>query len=290
MFVLEAAVYRGSDHWGDLASEGRGAIVEGLARVIAEQTEAVLDGVDRSELRANMVVTTMLDMPFTSGWLSWGDLQRATLAHTDAGPQTLISAYECSSWGFALRYAKTLEKSGRELPPLVVISILDINILNLSHWYENENWGRSGFGIATVLLRCGKDDRLSCHIAKADNGFGEFCVDIRNRMLADATVLVTPPFFPSNISALYDRLLPQDRLLPNRVETWGHSFGADPWISLIEQRLAGLDRPGDRYLATSVSLNGYWCTTELQLGQGSNFRLLEHLRCPPYQQPKEFVT
>jgi hypothetical protein len=280
MFVLESAIYRAADDWGALVHRGKRAMVDALGSVIGQQVETAMQGVDRRELRANMVVTTMLDMPFTSGWLVWSDLREAMRRHTDACPETLLSAYECSSWGFALRYAKSLERPGRELPPLVLLTIIDINIFNLSHWVENPNWGRSGFGIATVLLRCTEQDNLSCHIAKAANGFGEFCVDLRSRMLADAGLIVTPPFFPPNISALYDRLLPPARLLPNRVDTWGHSFGADPWISLIERRWSNPEQLDDRYLATSVSLNGYWCTAELHIGKGRNFQLLERLPCP----------
>ena len=281
MFVLESAVYRAADHWGALVPSGKPAMVDALAGVIGSQIETALQGVDQRELRANMVVTTMLDMPFTSGWLRWSDLREAMHRYTDARPQTLLSAYECSSWGFALRYAKSLQSpAGRSLPPLVLLTIIDINIFNLSHWYENPNWGRSGFGIATVLLRLTEADNVSCNIAKAANGFGEFCVDLRNRMLADPGLIVTPPFFPPNISALYDRLLPPERLLPNRVDVWGHSFGADPWISLIERRWSHPERLDDRYLATSVSLNGYWCTAELNIGKGNNFQLLERLPCP----------
>lgn len=285
MFVLESALYRTADHWGALVPSGKQAMVDALGQVIGQQVEAAMQGLDRRDLRANMVVTTMLDMPFTSGWLRWPDLRQAMRRHTDACPETLLSAYECSSWGFALRYAKSLEKPGRELPPLVLLTIIDINIFDLSHWYENPNWGRSGFGIATVVLRCSEDDKLSCNIAKAANGFGEFCVDLRSRMLADTGLIVTPPFFPPNISALYDRLLPPERLLPNRVDTWGHSFGADPWISLIEQRWSNPERLQDRYLATSVSLNGYWCTAELNIGKGSNFQLLDCLPSPPAMEP-----
>lgn len=280
MFVLESAVYRAADDWGALVPHGQPRMVEALGQVIGRQIETALHGVDRRELGVNMVVTTMLDMPFTSGWLSWAELRAATARHTDACPQTLVSAYECSSWGYVLRYARSLAQGAPQLPPLVLVTVIDINIFNLSYWEANPNWGHSGFGVATVALRRGADDEVNCHVARSANGFGEFCIDLRNRMQADPTLLVTPPFFPPSISALYDRLLPAERLLPNRVDTWGHSFGADPWIALIERRQAALDRPGDRYLATSVSLNGYWCSAELQLGGGSNFVLQDRLPCP----------
>jgi hypothetical protein len=279
MFVLESAVYRASDHWGPLVARGQPVMVDALGRVIGSQLEAALAGFDRREIGANMVVTTMLDMPFTVGWLTWSELRQACARHTDTVPQSLVSSFECSSWGYVLRYAHSLVRAGRPLPPLMAITVIDINIFNLSYWHANPNWGESGFGVATVVVRLDPSGRVDCNVAKAANGFGEFCIDLRNRMQADPTVIVTPPFFPPHISALYDRLLPQDRLLPNRVDTWGHSFGADPWIALIEQRQLPHAR-ANRYLATSVSLNGYWCCAELQLGEGSNFVLQERLRCP----------
>ena len=116
MFVLEAGVYRASDSWEAVQPADRPEIVGALGRVIGMQVEEALRDVNRSELRANMVVTTMLDMPFTSGWMRWRDLQRSIRAHTESCPETLLSAYECASWGFALRYARSLDRPGHRLP------------------------------------------------------------------------------------------------------------------------------------------------------------------------------
>lgn len=276
MFVLESAIYRRSGDWGKLFQSGKSAVSRALGRVIGIQIDEALGEFPVEDVGMNMVVTTMLDMPFTSGWITWDDLSSAIDPWTKSRPQNIVSAYECSSWGFVLRYAKSCQLGG----PLVVITIVDVNVLNLSHWHANVNWGVSGFGISTLVFRCSEDDVIQCHVAKGTNGFGEFCIDLRNYMMKDRAVLVTPPFFPPNISALYDRLLPQDRLLRNRVDEYGHSFGSDPWIALIEQRRAGLDGPHDRYLAASVSLNGYWCLAELKLGHAGRFLIPETLAGP----------
>lgn len=276
MFILESAVYRRATDWSVLVSQGKDAIAHELGRAIGTQIETAIGDFPASEVGMNMVVTTMLDMPFTSGWITWPEVAAAARTYTRSPPQNLVSAYECSSWGFVLRYAKPSRMDG----PLAVITVLDLNIFNLSYWDANPNWGTSGFGIATLVVRCSDADSAYCHVAKAANGFGEFCIDLRNHMIKDSTILVTPPFFPPNISALYDRLLPADRLLPNRVDTYGHSFGADPWISLIEQRLGGHDTPQDRYLATSVSLNGYWCCAEISLAPQGRFILQDTLVLP----------
>lgn len=276
MYELQSAVYRRTEPWGEFAEQGGSAVARELGRALGEQINTAICGLDASQIGVNMVVSTMLDLPFTSGWITWPEIAQSIALHTPACPQNFVSAYECSSWGFVLRYAKSLR-----LPqPLVVINIIDLNIFDFSYWRENPNWGHSGFGIATLVLRSSDDDMIHCQVAKSANGFGEFCLDLRNYMAKDQEILVTPPFFPSNISALYDRLLPPERLLPNRVAEYGHSFGCDPWIALIEQRLAKLDKPGERYLATSVSLNGYWALAELQLAPNGTFLLQDTLPAP----------
>lgn len=276
MYELQAAVYRRTEPWGQFAEYGASGVAREMGRALGQQTETALQGLDPDQVGMNMVVSTMLDLPFTSGWITWQEIASEIAKHTRSCPQNFVSAYECSSWGFILRYAKSLRLS----KPLVVIHIIDLNIFDFSYWRENPNWGKSGFGIATIVLRAGQDDMIHCQVAKSANGFGEFCLDLRNYMAKDQEILVTPPFFPPNISALYDRLLPPERLLPNRVEEYGHSFGCDPWIALIEQRLAGLDKPGERYLATSVSLNGYWALAELQLAEQGVFLLQDTLPAP----------
>ncbi|WP_321818266.1 MULTISPECIES: hypothetical protein [unclassified Paraburkholderia] len=268
-FSLQAAVYRPAGPWPEIARRGARTVGRELARAIGEQIERATKGIPREQIGVNMVVSTILDMPFTSGWIEWDDIASQMPSWTSAVPHNLVTAYECSSWGFVLRYANLFERH----QPYIVLSIVDINLFDLTHWHENPNWGKSGFGIATVVLKFSGDDTIQCDVARSANGFGEFCVGLRNYMERDKAVRVTPPFFPPNISALYDRLLPRERLLPNLVDQYGHSFGSDPWIALIEHRLAKRDRPGERYLATSVSLNGYWCFAELEFATEGIFHI-----------------
>ena len=191
MLWLEAAVFRGVDDWGAFVNNGSASVTRELGRAIGIQIDEALAGFAAEDVGMSMVVTTMLDIPFTSGWITWEQLAQATKPWTRCAPQSMVSAYECASWGFVLRYAK----SCRLRTPLVVITIVDVNIFNLSHWHANANWGNSGFGITTLVFRCAAEDVVRCHVAKGSNGFGEFCIDLRNYMLADKTILVTPPFF-----------------------------------------------------------------------------------------------
>ncbi|MBV8753544.1 MAG: hypothetical protein JO309_01550 [Pseudonocardiales bacterium] len=276
MFELESAIYRRTEPWAALARQGKDAVARELGELLGRQIEKAVGNIPADQVGLNMVVSTMLDMPFTSGWITWPEIADNARQHTRCPPENFVTAYECASWGYVLRYAKSCKLAA----PYVVVTILDLNVFDLSYWRASPMWGHSGFGVATVVLRCSTDDFIYCQTSKSSNAFGEFCFDLRNVMAKDATLLACPPFFPPNIAVLYDRLLPTERLLPNRNADYGHSFGADPWIALIEQRRAGLDRPGDVFLATSIALSGYWCFAEVRLHPAGQFILEDTLPAP----------
>ncbi|MGP8431867.1 hypothetical protein ACT2FY_00725 [Paraburkholderia fungorum] len=264
---LDAAIYRHTAAQPGLVSRGPAAAMQTLGALIGTQIETALGDIPAQEVGVNMVVSTMLDMPFTSGWMNWGEVGAEAACYTRSPPQNFICGYECASWGYVLRYAHQLAQT----EPYVVVSICDTNLFDLSYWRESPHWGHSGFGVATIVIRRGEAGTVQCRMSKSANAFGEFCLDLRNLMASDESILVSPPYFPSSIAVLYDRLLPVDRLLLNRHAQYGHSFGADPWIALIEQRLERRDRAGDRYLATSIALSGYWCLAELSLHPEGRF-------------------
>jgi hypothetical protein len=254
----------------DLVFDGPVVAAQVLGELIGKQIETALVDISAERVGLNMVVSTMLDMPFTSGWMRWSDVAAQAARYTRSPPQNSVCGYECASWGYVLRYAR---RHTRPAAPYVVLTICDANVFNLSYWYENPSWGHSGFGVATVVL-CNEGHGLElvqCRMSKSAHAFGEFCLELRNLMASDTSILVSPPYFPENIAALYHRLLPVERLLPNRHAQYGHSFGADPWIALIEQRRNKLDRPGDRFLATSIALSGYWCMAEVALHPAGRF-------------------
>lgn len=280
MLELTRATYRRAGHWSGLSEQGAAPVAQALGRLLADQLDHASAGLDRSRIRRNFVVSTMLDLPFTSGWLRWPEIARAARA---AGPDDLpgfdnfVSSYECASWGYCLRYA------ARELQPgeMVAISVLDINILNLGYWDANPNWGTSGFGLATVILTLDGDSDITCTIAKSVNAFGEFCLDMRSRAQADPEALLVPPFFPHDIASMYTKLVPEDRRTPNLTDHWGHCFGSDPWVGLIEQTRTTPDWPDRVYTATSVALNGYWVMARLRLARDGRFEMLPDLPAIP---------
>lgn len=266
MTELIAAHYRHTAPWTRLAETGAGPVSAALADLLDSQIRTVCHDVAAADVAMHFTVSTMLDLPFTSGWLAWDDIRRATEARLGQPMGPFVSAYECASWGYCLRHAR------RILPPgsYVTVSVLDLNVFDLTYWHANPNWGQSGFGVATMLFRLDPSRRLECNIGKSMNGFGEFCLDLRRVAGEDGTAMLIPPYFPHNIAAMYTRILPEARRLPNLTESRGHCFGADPWIGLIERARQPVAAT-DRFLATSVALNGYWTIAEITLRPDGRF-------------------
>lgn len=278
MLELTAATYRKADHWAPVARQGGQATAKMLGEVLVDQYALTTAQLDQTTIKRNFVVSTMLDLPFTSGWLQWPDIAAAaTAARPDLPPfDNLITGYECASWGFCLRYAF------KELNPgdKIAISILDINVMNINYWHSNPNWGNSGFGLATIVLTLGADNQVECHIAKSINAFGEFCLDLRRVSREQTDVVLVPPYFPTEIAAMYAKIVPQEQRTENLVDDWGHCFGADPWVGLIEEVARGKAWQDTTYFATSVALNGYWTYAKLKLNPTGLFKILPALGVP----------
>lgn len=277
MLELVHAVYRPTQPWANFVhSAGRDAVIGELGALLSGQLETAMNGMDPAHIKRNFVVSTMLDLPVTSGWLDWDLLQPATQRPGVPRFDNFVLAYECASWGYCLRYAKRFLKPGE----CVAISVLDLNIFDLTYWDANPNWGQSGFGLATVILRMSDQDTFDCRTAKSANGFGEFCLDLRRIAKEDAVSTLVPPYFPAEIAAMYTNLVPEDRRTENFAETWGHCFGSDPWVGLIIEAKAGRATPDRQFIATSVALNGYWALATLTLNPNGHFAILPDLSEP----------
>lgn len=211
--------------------------------------------------------STMIDFPFSTGAINWNGLRARIAEHTPFGPHTLVNGYECASWGYCLRHG--LRHHANEGP--LVISIVDLNLLNLTFWQENPNWGASGFGMATLVFdppsACAATAVQAGH-ARTHNMIAEFALAMRKAVAANPEVRLAKPFFPDSITQIFLRQLPHASHLPDEHPTLGHCFGADPWISII--RDAGTPPSSNNYLAASAALNGYWalaCVRTVSDGQ-----------------------
>lgn len=253
-----------------------------LAKIIAEQTAKVVSALDNEEkqnIDRHFLCSTMIELPFTSGELAWSEvvesLKKQSRNQEVPLPCTFVNAYECASWGYSARYYKRAEPQAKYL----LFSILDANLLNLSFWKENENWGASGFGLTTVLIKTEQSDEeindnsLIASCATTYNSTPEFATIIRRRVLNDSEVKLSLPFFPEEIRVVFDKMLHASPRIPDLHDKWGHCFGSDPWLAIIEYGLNHSITKPERMLACSIALNGYYCLMEVSIKPDSKFYL-----------------
>jgi hypothetical protein len=257
-----------------------------LAPVLAQQTKKVLGDIDQAEIARHFLCSTMLELPFTSGAASLADVNAE---NTDASSySSFINTYECASWGYSLRYYLKQVPDSRYL----LVSILDANVLRLNFWKQNENWGKSGFGLCTFLLEVDQDEPAAKSGAKQDglagnspdnlitascavtyNSTPEFATIIRRMVTGKEDITLSLPFFPENIRQIFTRMLGSFKQLPDLHDRWGHCFGSDPWLSIINQGVTqGFQEP-TKILACSIALNGYYCMAEVTANAQSRFYL-----------------
>ena len=218
---------------------------------------------DHPQVDFAMCVSTIMDMPFVSGYLNWDLIAKSIAEHTPNVPRNFTASYECAGWGFALDYAqRRLPLGGR-----VLLVVADLNVLDISFWRENENWGHSGFGVSTVLVTIPPAAELSLRVgvAKSDQGMGEFCADLRKWLKTSTGALTNVPFLPAEMTGIYSHFLPSDRVMRDLHSDWGHCFGSDTWISFIDAYQRKDIVPGSVYCATSASLRGYWALTDVMV-------------------------
>ncbi|WP_444922478.1 hypothetical protein ACJJID_09280 [Microbulbifer sp. CnH-101-G] len=255
-----------------------GGLQEAFARIgeiISDQSRRVLEAVSseaRAEVERHFLCSTMIELPFTTGAVSTDDLsppeQQRGIPVT-----SFVNTYECASWGYSLRYYLRQNPTAR----YVIVSILDANVLDLSFWQSNENWGKSGFGLCTLLLEVESFNRedITAGCAVTYNTTPEFATIVRKMASNGKDLTLSLPFFPENIRQIFTRLLNGFQQLPDLHDRWGHCFGSDPWLNIISHGVAGRFQAREKLLACSIALNGYYCTAEVSVDQDSTFYLAE---------------
>lgn len=218
---------------------------------------------EREQIAEHFLCSTIVNTCFTVGDIDWATVRRSFESRVSAAPETFINAYECASWGYALRYYFKQNPEAR----YVLVSVLDANIYNFEFWVWNHNWEHSGFGCTTVLLeRTGElTNELVTGAAMGGNPMMEFATALRRVIGARKHCTLALPFFPENIRLMFDNILKAFERLPNDHPRWGHAFGNDPWIAIMLDALKKGDGHTGTYLGASLALNGYYCMTEVDV-------------------------
>ena len=240
-----------------------------LSEMIGEQTRQILSPLSDDEkagIDRHFLCSTMVELAFTTGHLSWETVAAMLAKQGEHQPDTYINAYECASWGYSLRhYLQNPAKQKSATSRFLLVSIIDANVYDLEFWRYNENWHESGFGITTVLLEVTGElsNELIASCAKTYNSMAEFATVVRRTSATRENCTLAMPFFPDHIQQMFDKLLAEQPRLADRHGDWGHCFGSDPWLSILTHSLDNPITEPQQYLACSLALNGYYAMAEV---------------------------
>jgi len=230
-----------------------------------------LEGIGNIDIHSHHLCSTIIDIPFGSKVFDWQRIQSQIAEQTSFAPQSFLNAYECAGWGYSLRHALRNQKETRN----ILITVVDLNLLNLDYWLANSNWGDSGFGIITLLLECDPEsiNNLNVGGALSSNAVAEFTIQMRNENDKRENTKLAHPYFPKNVTDLFYKLVPKADFLPDWHSEFGHCFGADPWISLIKNHQQSPSVQS--YIIGSVALNGYWALAHVSTTEETTVHLSE---------------
>lgn len=249
---------------------------EWLATLLVQQTNSITSMLSASEqlkINRHFLCSTMIDLPFTTGDISWSKVASMLNQNEKNQADTFINAYECASWGFSLRHY--LQHDQQNTPQFLLVSIIDANVFDLEFWRYNENWHESGFGITTVLLEVNGQmtDELLTQCATTHNAMAEFATVIRRHANNKKGVTLAMPFFPEHIQQMFNKLLVNQTRLPDLHAQWGHCFGSDPWLSILSHCQESPILKEQEFLACSLALNGYFSIAQIKVTPQTQFIL-----------------
>jgi hypothetical protein len=235
---------------------------------IALREHASMIGRGRSSSYASAahhyICSTMMDAVFSAEAVDPGQF----MSGQSEVPRSFTHAYECACWGYCLNYHllhKPHEKS-------LVISIMDVNSLEMSYWTSNAQWGKSGFGITTLCFEIADEQSgpmLHTGMAFGGNNIIAFASVAKQVVREFKASTLSLPFFPDKMSIPVRRSLKGVDLLKERHADYGHAFGSDPWISFIRDH-AEVDRSGQRIVFGSLALRGYYCFADISIAADVN--------------------
>lgn len=220
----------------------------------------------------HFLCSTINGTSFSSGKISWFEVYEILKHNLPMYPNIYLDAYECASWGYALRYFFQRNTSDSA----VLISIIDIDFFDFEFWKSSSHWGKSGFGLMTLYFEnlnkhIGNEIIVGC--SSSSNPITEFAFSVRDIMRKNETCVAALPFFPENPRNILDRVLTEGIRLPDLHNKWGHSFGNDPWISIIEHfDKNSLERNTNKFLACSLALNGYFAIAKIGVSEDAVFK------------------
>jgi hypothetical protein len=191
----------------------------------------------------------------------------------------LTHGYECASWGYVFR--EVLRKAMHTGARRLLLQIADIDIHCFNYWLGNPQWGASGFGICTLVLDIEPGATWPLHLGAATPAHALVMMGRALNAFSSErpAVPVAPPFFKEASRRTLLKCIGDAPVHPDGHAQFGHSFGSDPWISLLLHRQVCEDKrysghpEHSRAVVNSLALNGYFSIAEIAYDLDTRFRL-----------------
>jgi hypothetical protein len=179
----------------------------------------------------------------------------------------LTHAYECAGWGYVIRHA--LDKAALTGRRTLLLQIVDVDIHDFTYWCSNPRWGQSGFGICSIVLHVapGATWPLALGAAEPASAMVQMGRALRDFSAARPGVPVAVPFLREASRKLLLQRIAGAPVHPDGYARFGHSFGSDPWISLLLGARAG------RSIVNSLALYGYFAIAEINIAPDATMLL-----------------
>ncbi len=236
---------------------------ENILRSIALQRRELLGECDAAKWQTStphIVCSTTLGETLSWTGLSWNSLQSiAGFKRFDGDFGVFVDAYECASWGYAIRFARGVLGAQR-----VLLSIVDGNLLDLAYWKSSSDWGVSGFVSTQLALELGEVRESQCQTGFCAGGMAEFAMHVRRAAGQAEEARVAIPFCPPRTRSMFARALKRSKLTEDLYYLHGHCFGSDPWMGIAYDNDQS-PLSAKIYLACSLALRGYFAIYRINL-------------------------
>jgi hypothetical protein len=217
--------------------------------------------------------------------------------HCGRRPSAFLHTYMCAGWGYAFSHLLRHTDSR-----MVLLSIVDVDIHDLAYHRGHALIGKMGFGISTLLLRipaC-RADMVQTAGPFAGSAFKEFILAMKLHNAKRSPVLSFIPFFDAGLSSIAEKIIGKANLGENCHEVYGHCFGSDAWIGIIEWLQKNPIAEPINVTAGTVALSGYFALSDigiapetrigLQVIGGSESELEAAMSEPPILRPAGTAT
>ena len=212
-----------------------------------------------------VVSSTVLSQFLADGSPHADYFQKAIATRYGRRPDWITNAYECTGWGFILRYIQgKAQFNGRRR---LLLQIVDADIHNFTYWLGNNRWGKSGFGICTLVIDVIAEAQNMLFIGTASqaNALLQLGRGLRSFTESRPGLGIAVPFFPEMSRRALFKCVDTACVHADHYQRFGHSFGSDPWLSLLGELGAGSAHPGSDCIVSSLAMNGYFSIAQVTL-------------------------